>query len=322
MLESLCQGVATIHELNLDGAFPERVPYRPRDVYEALKETPLFDAERGQWNHQMFKKPILEVDGTARYARAQLFGVLAEAQFNPEGARELYAELKTTPLYDPARGQWNLGMSEEQRLISNTRYASYQLLGVLAEAQFDREAARVLHEELKTTPLYDSKRGQWNYLMSEEQIVRNTQRDADVQLLGVVAEAQCNREGAWALYERLKETPLYDPARRQWNGAMSGVQRLKDTERDSYAQLLGVLAEAQFDPEGARARYEELKATPLYDPSAGWWNGCMSEGQVLQSTHWVAAIQLLGVLVEARLLSTLRRPLAGAVPPMPITEEW
>ena len=321
MLESLCQGVATIHELNLDGAFPERVPYRPRDVYEALKETPLFDAERGQWNAQMSEEQILE--GTDRYAHPQLLGVLAEALFNPEGARELYEQLKATPLYAPERGKWNYMMSKEQELDDTSRDSDSQLVGVLVEAHLNPKDARKVYDALKASPLYDLGRGQWNAGMSEEQGVHDRYRFAESQLLGVLAEGQFNLEAARERYEQLKMTPLYDAGRGQWNYVMTDEQKLRNSCRDAYTQLLGILAEAQFDPERARERYDKLKATPLYDPQWGQWNEFMSDDQVLATgTSRVGDAQLVGVLVEAKLLSTLPRALAEAVPPLPITEDW
>ena len=91
MLESLCQGAGNINQLNLEGAFPESAPYRPRELYEELKLTPLYDAERGQWNLRMSGEQ--ELKGTDRTAYAQLLGLLVEAQFNPDGARALYEKL-------------------------------------------------------------------------------------------------------------------------------------------------------------------------------------------------------------------------------------
>ena len=320
MLESLRQGAGNIHQLNLEGAFPEPVLYRPRELYEELKRTPLYDTERGQWNWSISEEQ--ELKDTDRDARAQLLGVLVEAQFNPEGAWALYEKLKAGPLYDAQYGQWNWGMSREQRLESTDRFALDQLLGVLVEAQLNPEEARALYENLKATPLYDAERGQWNWYMSNEQELGDTYRDAAAQLLEVLVEVQLNPEGARALYEKLKATPLYDAQRGQWNSMMSEEQELKDTRRCAENQLLGVLVEAQFNPEGARALYEMLKATPLFDAQCAQWNWHISEKQELKDTRRCAESQLLAVLVEAKLLATLPRPLLEAIPPLPITEDW
>ena len=318
MLESLCQGAGTIHDLNLDGAFPARARYRPRELYTALKATPLFDAERRQWNGSMSAEGLLS--STDRYARSELLGVLVEAQCNPEGARELYEQLKASRLYDPARGQWNATM--EQWLKRSSRHAASQLLGVLAEAQCNPEGARELYEQLKASPLYDPAHGQWNDEMSAEQRLERGERTAVSQLLGVLAEAEFNPGRARAIFEKLKATPLYDAKRGQWNDVMTEEQLHLNTLRAADAQLLGVMVEAQFHPEGAPVLYERLKGTPLFDSERGQWNSCMSEEQLLLSTQCVAAVQLLGVLAEATLLATSRRPLAEAVPPLPVVENW
>ena len=320
MLESLRQGAGTIHELNLAGTFPERAPYRPREVYAALKRTPLFDAERGQWNFSMSEDQIVEDEGRA--SAQQLLGVLAEAQFNPVKAWARYEQLKTAPRYDAARGQWDSQLSEKQMLPKMNRRAVDQLLGILAEAQCNLEEARIRYKELKATPLYDRERGQWNWGMSAEQREIGTYRHPDAQLLGVLVEAHFDAETARVLYEKLKRTPLYDPERRQWNWWMSNDQVLLSTSRYAVAQLLGVLVEAQFNGESARGLYEQLIATPLYDPERGQWNELMSDEQIAQRTLRRADKQLLGVLVEAKLLSTLPVALAENVPPLPVTEDW
>ena len=331
MLESLSQGAGTIHELNLAGAFPARAPYRPRELYAALKDTPLYDPERGQWNHFMSMEQ--ELGDGSRYASTLLLGVLVEAQFNAKGAQALYEELKATPLYDSACGQWNLYMSLGQQMrggFNSEREGFAQLLGVLAEEVCDPEGARARYEKLKTTPLY-TERGYWNTWMSEEQEQRGRELYAEVQLLGVLVAARGNPAEASARYSKLKTTAFYDAARRQWNAsfwseedlcASTATDVLGDTDRFAVPQLLGVLAEAQFNPEAARALYEELKASPLYDPERGQWNRHMSEKQILEDTDRYAYAQLLGVLVEAKLLSVLAHPLTEAVPPLPITEDW
>ena len=315
MLESLGQGAGTIHELNLAGAFPERTVYRPRELYAALKATPLFDAELGQWNHYMSEGQ--ELWSATRYSCAQLLGVLTEVQFDPAAARKRYEKLKTTQLYDAARGQWSEALGHD-----SIRYADTQLVGVLTEAMYSPTEALVLYEKLKATPLYDAARGQWNWCMRRGQAVEKTDRNARTQLLGVLVEAQFNPESARALYERLKSTPFYDAKRDQWHEQMNAEQRVCRRDREAKAELLGVLVELQCNPDKARVRYEALKATPLYDAERRQWGWCMSEQQVLKGVERLADVQLLGVLVEAQLLATLTRPLTEVVPLLPIIEAW
>ena len=48
----------------------------------------------------------------------------------------------------------------------------------------------------------------------------------------------------------------------------------------------------------------------------------MSDDHILEHSYRNAWDQLVGILVEAKLLSTLPRPLVDAVPPLPVTEDW
>ena len=319
MLESLRHGAGTIHELNLAGAFPERAPYRPRELYAALKATPLFDVERGQWNWVMKAEQL--PGPTFRETKAQLFGVLAEGQFNLERAQVLFEELKTTPLYDNEHGWWNMWMSEEQILGGSYRgCASAQLSAVLVQAQFDPEGARERYEGLKATQFYDAEDEQWCEDVPDH--VPYLERSACALLLGVLLEAQFSPRGARELYEKAKASPLYDAERELWNGYMSKAQELASTDRYAGDQLLAVLVEAQVNPEGAPVLYEKLKSTPLYDRECGQWNGWMSEEQILKDTNRYTIAQLLGVVVEAKLASIVPCALVEAVPPLPIMKAW
>jgi len=102
-----------------------------------------------------------------------------------------------------------------------------------------------MFKKLKETPLYDKENEQWNCYMNKNQKPRNLSRYSHSQLLGVLAEAVTgNREGAKNILKKLKETPLYDKEKEQWNWWMNENQRLWDFRRYSHSQLLGVLAEA------------------------------------------------------------------------------
>ena len=193
-------------------------------------------------------------------------------------------------------------------------------MGVLVEAQFDLGSARILYEKLKASPLYDAAGGQWNSALPGAQRPPIWNRYATAQLLGVLVEATFKPEGARALYENLKATRLFDSASAQWNHSMSEPGVLSTRNRFADEQLLGVLAEAQWNPERARVLYEELKRTRLYDPECGQWNSEMSTKELWTSR--LASSQLLGVLVEAKLLATFRRSLTDVVPPLPITEAY
>ncbi|MCD6279384.1 hypothetical protein J7J26_01255 [Candidatus Micrarchaeota archaeon] len=98
-----------------------------------LKQTELWDPVKFQWNKWMDKNGRL--GNSNRYADAQLLGVLTEAVVGDKDlAKNMYANLKQTVLYDPAKSQWNNYMDENGKLEDSDRSAHVQLLGVLVEA--------------------------------------------------------------------------------------------------------------------------------------------------------------------------------------------
>jgi uncharacterized protein with von Willebrand factor type A (vWA) domain len=241
---------------------------RAQQLLESLKNTPLYDKERKQWNEYMNKEQQLQEDvdpySSRRYSSDQILGVIVEAVIgNIDEAQQLLEFLKNTPLYDKERKQWNWYMNKEQQLqedvdpYSSSRSSSDQLLGVIAEAVIGNiDEAQQLLEFLKNTPLYDKERKQWNWHMNKEQQLQedvdpyNSSRSSFNQLLGVIAEAVIgNIDEAQQLLESLKNTPLYDKERKQWNWYMDKEQQLPDSDssrRRSSDQLLGVIVEA-FD---------------------------------------------------------------------------
>jgi len=111
----------------------EFVSERAKEIYQSLKNTPLWDKEKKEWNGYMDEKENLK--DSDRYSDGQLLGVLAEAVTgNLEEAKEIYQSLKNTPLWDKEKKQWNWWMDKEGELKSSDRYSEAQLLGVLAEA--------------------------------------------------------------------------------------------------------------------------------------------------------------------------------------------
>jgi hypothetical protein len=177
-----------------------------------------------------------------------------ELYFESKRAEQLLESLKNTPLYDKERKQWNEYMNERKQFEysdSSRRRSSDQLLGVIAEAVIGNiDEAQQLLKSLKNTPLYDKERKQWNWYMNKEQQLPDSSRSSSDQLLGVIAEAVIgNISQAQQLLESLKNTPLYDKERKQWNECMNKEQRLPDSAnsiRYSLNQLLGVIVEA-FD---------------------------------------------------------------------------
>ena len=111
--------------------------------------------------------------------------------------------------------------------------------------EFISEKAKEIYQSLKKTLLWDEETQQWNWRMDREGGLEDSRRYSGVQLLGVLAEAVAgNLEEAKEIYQSLKETPLWDKEKKQWNEYMNKEGELKDSDRYSRNQLLGVLAEA------------------------------------------------------------------------------
>jgi len=274
---------------------------KARERLEKLKETPLYDKEKKQWNWYMNENQ--ELKNSDRYSESQLLGVLAEAVTgNLEGAKDILEKLKETPLYDKEKEQWNYYMNENQEFVYSSRYSESQLLGVLAEAVTGNlKGAKDMFKKLKETPLYDKEKEQWNWSMYENQELENSDRLSESQLLGVLAEAVTgNLKGAKDMFKKLKETPLYDKEKEQWNWWMNKNQELANSGRSSYPQLLGVLAEdVTGNLERAKKMLKELKETPLYDKEKEQWNYYMYENQKFVDSGCYSYSQLIGVLAEA-----------------------
>jgi soluble cytochrome b562 len=220
---------------------------KAKERLESLKNTPLWDKEKKQWNGNMSKEQ--ELQDSDRFSHNQLLGVLAEAVTgNISEAKERLESLKNTPLWDKEEKQWNGNMNKEQELRDSIRFSGDQLLGVLAEAVTGNiSEAKERLESLKNTPLWDKEEKQWNWYMNKEQGLQDSIRFSGDQLLGVLAEAVTgNISEAKERLESLKNTPLWDKEKKQWNWNMNKEQELQVSGRYSYAQLLGILAEA-FD---------------------------------------------------------------------------
>ena len=113
------------------------------------------------------------------------------------------------------------------------------------EELYEEKEAKEIYQSLKETPLWDEEKKQWNGYMNKEGELKDSDRYSWAQLLGVLAEAVAgNLEEAKEIYQSLKETPLWDEEKKQWNGYMNREGELKNSDRVSVAQLLGVLAEA------------------------------------------------------------------------------
>jgi len=266
-----------------------------------LKQTKLWDPVKSQWNGFMDENGGL--GNSNRYADAQLLGVLTEAVVGDRNlAKNMYANLKQTVLYDPVKSQWNNYMDENGKLEDSDRLAYAQLLGVLAEFFVgDKDLAKRMYDALKHTELYDRAKSQWNWRMDENGRLGNSNRPAGIQLVGVLTEFFVgDKDLAKRMHANLKHTELWDLVQSQWNWKMDKNGKLEDSDRLADDQLLGVLTEYLVgDKELAKNMYANLKQTVLWDPIKSQWNVFMNENGRLGNSNRLAHAQLLGILAEA-----------------------
>lgn len=265
---------------------PERRRVSAREKYEALlKRGNFYDSEAKEWKSG-------EPSSERRVSFEQLLGVFLEAQFNNQKARNSLERLRQTDFYDSKRDLWkienDMGNGDEDHTTE------CQLLGVLAETQFNPERAKEKLKSLKQI-FYDSERNLWYH---DEKHSTNQFHEAIYpatdQLIGILIESQFDKQSAKEKLEQLKQTQLYDTEKGQWNLDMESQRRF------SQDQLLGILVEAQFDKDLAREQLEGLKQTPLYNPKEDIWEICMTKGQgVLYATiTGESRTRILYLLVE------------------------
>lgn len=215
-------------------------------LYHTLKLTQLYDRKDNQWNKRMDRRQ--DLTSSYRSAENQLYGVLVELQFNKKSAQELYESLKESPIYDKNHSQWKCYRDENHPPGElSYRDASAQLVGILVEFQFNQSSARKLYETLIRSKLYDNGKKQWNDYMDQHQILVGGKRKADAQLLGVLVESLFDKTIAKKIYDGLKETPLYDSKREQWNSHLESWGLLSGITRLPVNQLLSVLCEREFE---------------------------------------------------------------------------
>jgi hypothetical protein len=212
----------------------------------------------------------------------------------PKSAREKFGELKNSPFYNTERELWNFnadpgGFATEP-----------QLIGILVDKMFGTGNAQKKYEALKQDGFYNKELGGWNSFSSRslDRFSREFSLYSEQNLLSILIENIFNKEKAKENYEKLKHT-LYDEQDGLWNHFMDAAKYVVES-RTSKSQLLGLLAEELFDPGKARAKYEELKQTPLYDNKLEQWNQSMYKNTDNIDPTCYSSDQLIGILIEGQ----------------------
>jgi len=280
-------------------------PEKEKSLEQIKEEKALLLAEEIKEIQERMEKEGKTIEGYQRIIElAQKIEEIykEKREFISEKAKEIYQSLKKTSLCDEEKKQWNWVMNEEGKLEDSRRLSRVQLLGVLAEAVTGNlEEAKKIYQSLKKTPLWDKRKKQWNVCMNKEGELEDSDRTSWDQLLGVLAEAVTgNLDEAKEIYQSLKETPLWDKRKKQWNVCMNKEGELEDSYRYSSNQLLGVLAEAVTgNLDEAKEIYQSLKKTSLWDEGKKQWNEYMNEEGKLEDSSRCSEDQLLSVLAEA-----------------------
>lgn len=244
---------------------------------------------------------------------------------------KLLEDLKNSDLYDQELGQWN--KSIERGCLNDERYTDTQLVGILAEALFNRSEAENLYNSLKKTPLFDKTTGEWHDSMNSDQQLEGDMWDKFNWFLSMLIEEKFDHTKTFEKYSEYNTHPkdgmidyysfskLLEILLESKLGICSPsdelekmkINRLLDTKQDYFRedtstsdiydicskdQLLGVLVLAQFDRVKAQSKYLSLKKSPLYDPESKKWHYkyIMSENKIVNSI--ITEDQLLGILCE------------------------
>ena len=183
---------------------------------------------------------------------SQLLGIIGEAQFDENIARQDLEALQKQSLYDDKSGYWfagaayNLEDNTESELLNHYNSGD-QLLGIIALSYINKQQAKKKFADLKKTDLYDSKFKQWNKSINQnlKWTGDGNIRYSDDQLLGIIAEILVNDDPQEALdiYRAIKETHLYNNETNKWRTGMSPVQELWIGGQPTSSALLEVWIE-------------------------------------------------------------------------------
>lgn len=136
------------------------------------------------------------------------------------------------------------------------------------------------YRRLKSSPFYnkesgwmfdDKENGAWIANVWAPDKPRDWHLWTTPQLLGVLAESLDDSDAARIRYEALKKSNFFTEERVSWNSGYHDESGWMKYDLTPTNQLIGVLAEACFDIDSAKRRYNLLKRSPLYSESTDEW---------------------------------------------------
>ena len=220
-----------------------------------------------------------------------------------EKAKKRLEKLKQTPLWDEDKEEWNEYIDEDYEFVSSNRFSRSQLLGIIAEAiAGNQEEAKEHFRRLKEkSTFWDKDKEEWNEYVDKEGGFISSDRFSQAQLLGIITEALVgDSKKAKEQLEKLKQTPLWDKEKEEWNEYIDEDHEFVSSSRFSQTQLLGIITEALVgDSKKAKEQLEKLKQTPLWDKEKEGWNEYIDKEGGFISLDRFSQAQLLGVIAEA-----------------------
>jgi len=158
-----------------------------RKAYQYLQHSPFFDSNCHKWVCYVHSSTQQPRDIGTYVVETQLWGMLAESQWNSMSVKRSYNALKEDGLYDTENNQW-LCHKISDASLGNNRTSCNQLLSILVEASFNRTDALWRYQSLKRSLFYDPKHNQWISNVTPMQEIGNECRFTSAQLLGVMCE--------------------------------------------------------------------------------------------------------------------------------------
>ena len=202
--------------------------------------------------------------------------ILIRANGDPAIAKEEYEKLKLTSYYNAdGNGEMEPG-SWYERINSNSKpdmnetggrgydtSFDCQLYEVLVKAIFDRPAALVQYEKMKSERdnYYDADSGFWHpYAWRDKNLF------SDNQLLGVMCEAEFNKENAREIYLALKESALFDRDKNLWKYRDDEVEDEETWNYHLENEFLALLCEVALkdDPKDLNDQVPALPEVKQY----------------------------------------------------------
>lgn len=177
--------------------------------FNRLKSTPIYNRDNSMWSDELkFDKSL----GDSRISsNNQFYGLLAEAFFDYDVAKQHFKQLKESPLFDSEKDIWEVCLTRKLEPFPfpmappNRLSASQELSRILAEYHFDDQLASFHYDNLRQTKLYNKDKDLWAVDIEHAYAFL-----IEEQFLGILVEAMRDKATAKHKFEELKKTDMYN----------------------------------------------------------------------------------------------------------------